>query len=164
MFVSPDYFSMLRIPLNRGRGFEPDEARAEARVAVISAAAARALWPGADPLGKTVRVLMTQEIREDAMTRGDLVSNADIRDAGEDVVVIGVAADVVTGLVYEAAARMYTARLRLELTRRICSSADEWRRTSARTRSRRSCATSIPIRCRSAFSRSMKRWLCRCIR
>jgi predicted permease len=101
MFVSPDYLSMLRIPLNRGRGFEPDEARAEARVAVISAAAAQALWPGADPLGKTVRVLMTQEIREDAMTRSDLVSNADIRDAGEDVVVIGVAADVVTGLVYE---------------------------------------------------------------
>ena len=33
-----------------------------------------ALWPGADPLGKTVRVLMTQEIREDAMTHGDLVS------------------------------------------------------------------------------------------
>jgi len=101
MFVSPDYFSMLRIPLTRGRGFEPDEARAEARVAVISAAAARALWPGADPLGKTVRVLMAQEIREDAMTRSDLVSSGDIRDAGEDVVVIGVAADVVTGLVYE---------------------------------------------------------------
>jgi hypothetical protein len=101
MFVSPDYFSMLRIPLTRGRGFEPDEARAEARVAVISAAAAQALWPGADPLGKTVRVLMAQEIREDAMTRSDLVSSADIRDAGEDVVVIGVAADVVTGLVYE---------------------------------------------------------------
>ena len=60
MFVSPDYFSMLRIPLTRGRGFEPDEARAEARVAVISAAAARALWPGADPLGKTVRVLMAR--------------------------------------------------------------------------------------------------------
>ena len=101
MFVSPDYFSMLRIPLIRGRGFEPDEARTEARVAVISAAAAQALWPGADPIGKTVRILMAPEIREDAMTRSDLVSGADIRDAGEDVVVIGVAADVVTGLVYE---------------------------------------------------------------
>ena len=98
------------------------------------------------------------------MTRSDLVSNADIRDAGEDVVVIGVAADV-TGLVYEGRGpHMYCRRLRLELTRRICSCADEWRRTSARTRSRRSCATSIPIRCRSAFSRSMKRWPCRCIR
>lgn len=101
MFVSPDYFSVLRIPITRGRGFEPDEARAEARVAVISAAAAQTLWPGADPLGKTVRVLMAQEGREGVMTRGNLVSNADIQDAGEDVVVIGVAADVVTGLVYE---------------------------------------------------------------
>ena len=101
MFVSPDYFSMLRIPITRGRGFEPDEARAEARVAVISAAAAQTLWPGADPLGKTVRVLMAQEVRDGVMTRGNLVSNADIQDAGEDVVVIGVAADVVTGLVYE---------------------------------------------------------------
>ena len=108
MFVSPDYFSMLRIPITRGRGFEPDEARAEARVAVISAAAAQTLWPGADPLGKTVRVLMAQEVRDGVMTRGNLVSNADIQDAGEDVVVIGVAADVVTGLVYEGrGAHMY---------------------------------------------------------
>jgi predicted permease len=104
IFVSPDYFDMLQIRVIRGRGFAPDEAKAESRVAVISAAAAQALWPGADPLGKTVRLLMTEEIREDAMTRGNLVSNADIRDAGEDVLVIGVAPDVVTGLVYEGRA------------------------------------------------------------
>jgi len=100
LFVSPDYFTVLQLPINHGRGFTPDEARAESRVAVISASAAQALWPGADPLGKTVRVLMVQERRPDVMTRQDLVSSADVASIGEEVLVIGVTADVVSGLVY----------------------------------------------------------------
>ena len=100
MFVSPDYFSVLRLPISRGRGFTLDEARAESRVAVISASAAQALWPGADPLGRTVRVLIVPERRPDVMTRQDLVSSADVASTGEDVVVVGVTGDVVSGLVY----------------------------------------------------------------
>ena len=92
MFVSPDYFTVLRLPISRGRGFTLDEARAESRVAVISASAAQALWPGADPLGKMVRVLMVQEQRPDVMTRQDLVSSSDVASAGQDVMVIGVTA------------------------------------------------------------------------
>jgi predicted permease len=101
MYVSPDYFGMLGIPISRGRAFTPEEARAESRVGVISAAAARALWPAEDPLGKTMRVLMAPEARPEVMTRGGLRGEADIRDAGEDVLVVGVAPDTVTGLVYE---------------------------------------------------------------
>jgi putative ABC transport system permease protein len=99
MWVSPDYFTTLQLPISRGRGFTSDEARAEARVAIISGSAAQALWPGADPLGKTVRVLI-QERRPDVMTRQDLVSSADVASAGEEVEIIGVTADVVSGLVY----------------------------------------------------------------
>jgi len=100
MFVSPEFFAALDLPIRHGRGFTPDEARAEAHVAVISAAAAQALWPGADPLGRIVRVMMVPERRPDVMTRHDLVSTADVGSMGVDVVVIGVTTDVVNGLVY----------------------------------------------------------------
>ena len=100
MFVSPDYFAALQLPIIRGRGFAPEEARSEARVAVISAAAAQALWPGAEPLGQTMRVLLAQEQRTDVMARQELRSTADIEAAGQDVTVIGITADTVAGLVY----------------------------------------------------------------
>jgi predicted permease len=59
-YVSPDYFALLRIPILRGRGFTPDEARAEALVAIVSAATAARLWPGEDPVGRTVRAALPQ--------------------------------------------------------------------------------------------------------
>ena len=99
-YVSPDYFAALQLPIVRGRGFEPDEARSEASVAVVSAAAARVLWPGEDPLGKTIRLMIPPEERSDVMQRDNLISSADVGGAGQDVVVIGVTRDVVSGLVY----------------------------------------------------------------
>jgi predicted permease len=77
--VSPDYFSLLRIPIVRGRTFQLEEARSSAPVGIISAAGAHALWPGENPLGKTVR------LPTDNTT----------------VVIVGVARDVITGLVFE---------------------------------------------------------------
>ncbi|MFL6279816.1 MAG: ABC transporter permease [Vicinamibacterales bacterium] len=102
MYVSPDYFSTLQIPIDRGRIFQSDEARTESKVAIVSAAAARALWPGTDPLGKTVRVWIPPEQRPDVVSHDGLVSTAQIDSDGDDVVVIGVAKDVVSGLVYDA--------------------------------------------------------------
>jgi predicted permease len=99
-YVSPDYFATLQIPIGPGRGFEADEARSEANVAVVSAAAAHVLWPGTDPLGKTVRLLIAPDQRPDVMQRDSLVSRADIDAQGREVVVIGVTKDVVSGLVY----------------------------------------------------------------
>lgn len=101
MYVSPEYFSTVQIPLDRGRTFGPDEARNESKVAIVSAAAARALWPDADPVGKTVRVWMAPEERPDVITHDRLVSTTQIDDDGNDMVVIGVAKDVVSGLVYD---------------------------------------------------------------
>ena len=101
MFVSPEYFAMLRIPIVRGRGFLPEEARAEARVGVISAAGARALWPGADPLGKVVRIRIEPASDPDGqVTRVDRLATDGASEL-TDIVIVGVATDVVSGLVFE---------------------------------------------------------------
>lgn len=55
-FASPEYFSILRIPIARGRAFRDDEAREAARVAIVSASTANAMWPGQDPIGQTFRI------------------------------------------------------------------------------------------------------------
>jgi predicted permease len=47
--VDPSYFPMMRLPLIEGRMFGP----AEQDAAVISASAARRLWPNESPLGKS---------------------------------------------------------------------------------------------------------------
>jgi predicted permease len=77
--VSPEYFAMLHIPILQGRTFQREETRPAAAVAIISAAGARALWPDQNPIGKVVRVA------SDNTTH----------------VIVGVAGDVITGLVFE---------------------------------------------------------------
>jgi putative ABC transport system permease protein len=52
--VSPDYFSVIRLPLARGRLFtEMDHAESE-RVAIINQSMANHLWKGEDPIGRRV--------------------------------------------------------------------------------------------------------------
>jgi predicted permease len=54
--VSQDYFSVLEIPIVRGRAFTDVEVRSEntrPRPAIVSESTARNLWPGADPIGRT---------------------------------------------------------------------------------------------------------------
>src|SRR6185436_5162941 len=46
--IDPSYFSVLRIPIAKGRTFLPNEQN----VVVVSEAAVRAMWPNEDPLGK----------------------------------------------------------------------------------------------------------------
>jgi predicted permease len=60
-FISPDYFSVLDIPLVRGRGFTPNERASNLSIAIVSEAAALALWPNADALGQIVRLDSTPE-------------------------------------------------------------------------------------------------------
>ncbi len=47
--VSTEFFPVLRIPIVHGRNFTQAEASTEAPVVIVSAAGARALWPGANP-------------------------------------------------------------------------------------------------------------------
>ena len=50
--VTPEFFSALRIPLLKGRGFTREDAALAPRVAVVSAAMARRFWAGQDPVGR----------------------------------------------------------------------------------------------------------------
>jgi predicted permease len=56
--VSHDYFSVLEVPIVGGRAFTQDEVRSsmagKARPAILSATTARNLWPGGDPMGRTL--------------------------------------------------------------------------------------------------------------
>jgi predicted permease len=59
--VSPEYFHLLGMPLERGRLFNDQDREDTPQVAVINQAAARTYWPGKggkgeDPLGKRVRL------------------------------------------------------------------------------------------------------------
>jgi len=55
--VSPAYLATLRTPLIRGRWFTDADARDSIpHVVIVSATLAQKLWPGADPLGRHIRM------------------------------------------------------------------------------------------------------------
>jgi predicted permease len=54
--VSPEYFHLLGISLERGRLFNDQDVEDTPQVAVINQAAARTYWPGQNPLGKRVHL------------------------------------------------------------------------------------------------------------
>jgi predicted permease len=53
--VSPDYFSVLGIPLRQGRTFAATDTAATSPVAVINEEMATRLWPGDNPIGRRIR-------------------------------------------------------------------------------------------------------------
>jgi predicted permease len=53
--VSPEFFSVLGIAIVRGRNFTSAETGNAAPVAIVTESTGRRLWPGQDPLGKTLR-------------------------------------------------------------------------------------------------------------
>jgi hypothetical protein len=61
--VGSRYFRTLGISVIQGRDFSEAETKANAPVAVVSEATASRLWPGEEPVGKTIR------LDEDGMTR-----------------------------------------------------------------------------------------------
>jgi putative ABC transport system permease protein len=54
--VTPEYFAVMRIPLRRGRLFTDADGANTEQVMLIGEQTARALWPGADPIGQHVRI------------------------------------------------------------------------------------------------------------
>lgn len=56
--VSPGYLDTLDIPLLRGRFFDAGDRRDSERVTVVDAALAAQVWPGLDPVGRRLRLLM----------------------------------------------------------------------------------------------------------
>ena len=84
--VSAEYFSLIGIPILRGRNFNKDETESEASVAIISQATAQRYWPGKDALGRTIEVGRAR--------RG---GPAD-QPAPGPVRIIGIAKDIISGL------------------------------------------------------------------
>jgi predicted permease len=79
-FVAPSYFNVMTLPVLRGRTF----ANGEQNAAIVSESAARAIWPGQDPLGKNLTLSGTP------------------RDPGYAAAVIGVVRDSGANLLADA--------------------------------------------------------------
>ncbi len=54
--VDEGYFETMGVPILRGRGFGSSDAAGAPRVAVINEQLAKHYWPGADPVGKRIRL------------------------------------------------------------------------------------------------------------
>jgi predicted permease len=54
-FISPEYFSVLHIPLSRGRLWNHDETTRGAPLAVVNQTMARQFWPNGDAVGRQLR-------------------------------------------------------------------------------------------------------------
>ena len=61
--VTPGYFEAMNIRLVRGRIFDQRDGAAAALSAIVSEAAASHFWPGQDPLGKRLRLALTEDGR-----------------------------------------------------------------------------------------------------
>jgi putative ABC transport system permease protein len=55
-FVTPDFFDLLSVPLERGRAFAASDTAKSEPVAIINEALARAEFAGEDPVGRQIRV------------------------------------------------------------------------------------------------------------
>ena len=55
-FVTGNHFALLDVGLLRGRAFSEPERSLDSGVVIVSAQAAETLWPGADPIGRAVRM------------------------------------------------------------------------------------------------------------
>ena len=88
MVVSPDYFPLFDIQVVGGRAFTTQEADDGAAVAMVSAATARTLWPGLDPIGQTLEIVPVRGRPE------RMPSHTSVR-------IIGVTKDVVNGALPE---------------------------------------------------------------
>jgi putative ABC transport system permease protein len=54
--VSPGFFQVFRIPLERGREFSEDDGANSARAVIVSQSLAARFWPRQDPLGQRLRL------------------------------------------------------------------------------------------------------------
>ncbi|PYR74895.1 MAG: hypothetical protein DMF86_17045 [Acidobacteria bacterium] len=53
--ATPEYFSLLRIPIQRGRAFTDADRQDGAPVVIVSESMARTYWPTEDPIGRRIR-------------------------------------------------------------------------------------------------------------
>jgi len=83
VFISPNYFATVGIPLTRGRDFAESDLASSSPVVIVNEALARRAFPGQNPIGRQIRLLPLPGSRAFKMGRG----------SGELVEIIGVAKD-----------------------------------------------------------------------
>jgi putative ABC transport system permease protein len=81
-YIQPNYFDTLGIPLLFGRGFQAQDRQRE-NAAILSESAAQVLWPGQNPIGRSVRL----------EPGGQFKMKGDLPAGGPAYEVIGVARD-----------------------------------------------------------------------
>jgi putative ABC transport system permease protein len=81
-FITPHYFTALRVPLLRGRFFDQRDAGNSAHVLIVNQAFAKKYWPTGDPLGArvTIGVGLGTEFDEPARQVVGIVGN--VRETG----------------------------------------------------------------------------------
>jgi predicted permease len=84
-FVSPEYFSVLRIPLLQGRLWDQSEIVRAARLALINQTMAKQYWPNGDAIG--------QQFRLPDLKGGDPPFVAAAKDADTWLQIIGIVGD-----------------------------------------------------------------------
>jgi macrolide transport system ATP-binding/permease protein len=104
-FVSPSYLETLGVPLLSGRNFTEQEANGGARVVVLSAAAARKIWPQFNDLGQALGQSIGIEVGEIKPVTSPPTERAGAASPASFPVyqVIGVARDAITGLIFRGA-------------------------------------------------------------
>lgn len=58
--VTPEYFATLGIPVLRGRAFTAQDAESDRWVVIVNRGLAQRLWPGRDPVGRTLYFAMAR--------------------------------------------------------------------------------------------------------
>ena len=73
--VSPEFFSLLGIPIVRGRNLTATEARTGAPVTIVTESTARRFWPNQDPIGKILHMEGEKDIQVIGVAKDAQVSH-----------------------------------------------------------------------------------------
>jgi putative ABC transport system permease protein len=73
--ATPDYFTVMRIPIRRGRAFTATDREGSAPVAIVSESMAQRYWPGEDPIGRRLRTTRESAWITIVGVSGDLIQD-----------------------------------------------------------------------------------------
>lgn len=81
VWVEPDYFAALGVPIREGRGFAATDAFGSPKVVIVNEALARRYWAGRSPLGERI---FTEGFDGPAYEIVGVVADYKVRDLGEE--------------------------------------------------------------------------------
>ena len=97
--IDEGFFQTLGIPILRGRGFLPSDTGAAPRVAVVNEQFAKHYWPGAEAVGKRIRLESGTGTPVEIVGVARTIKNTDTFDRGKDFVYLPLAQHPVARMV-----------------------------------------------------------------